>query len=74
MRKTLYRILENHFDDIVIIETNFDQNKELCKAHNVYGVPTLLIMTNNKILNRYSGILDSQEIKYFLDQSLGVSG
>jgi thioredoxin 1 len=72
-RKALYNILDNYFDDIVMREINFDKNYNICKAYNVYGVPTLLILNNNKILNRYSGILNSQEIKSVLDQLLRVS-
>ena len=66
-RRTLYRILENYLDKIIIQEINFDQNKEICDAYNVYGVPTLLIIKNNKVLNRYSGILDFCEIDALLD-------
>ena len=72
-RKALYNILDNYIDDIVMREINFDKNYNICNAYNVYGVPTLLILNNNKILNRYSGILDSQEIKSVLDQLLRVS-
>ena len=72
-RKALYSIMDNYLDDIIMHEINFDQNKKICNAYNVYGVPTLLIMNNKKILNRYSGILDSQEIQHFIDQLLRVS-
>lgn len=66
-RKGLYSILDNYLDKIIVQEINFDNNKEICDAHNVYGVPTLLIIKNNKVLNRYSGILDSSEINVLLE-------
>jgi len=72
-RKALYNILDNYLENVIMHEVNFDQNKDLCTAYNVYGVPTLIITNNNTILNRYSGILDSQEIQRFLDQLLSVS-
>jgi thioredoxin 1 len=73
MRKVIYSILDDYFDRIRMIEIDFDQNKKICNANNVYGVPTLLVMNNNKVINRYSGILDSQEIKHLLDQLIKLS-
>jgi thioredoxin 1 len=65
-RRALYSILDNYLGKIRIQEINFDHNKEICDAYNVYGVPTLLIIKNNKVLNRYSGILDASEINVLL--------
>jgi thioredoxin-like negative regulator of GroEL len=66
-RRALYNILDSYLGTIVVQEINFDQNKKICDAQNVYGVPTLIIIKNNKILNRYSGILNTREIKVLLD-------
>lgn len=66
-RRALYNILDNYLDKIVMKEINFDQNKSICENYNVYGIPTLLIIKDNKVLNRYSGILDSNEIIVFLE-------
>lgn len=65
-RRAIYDILDNYLDEITIKEINFDQNKAICESYNVYGIPTLLIMKDNIVLNRYSGILDSDEIRFFL--------
>jgi thioredoxin 1 len=66
-REALYKIMDNYIEKITMREINFDHNKKICDAYNVYGVPTLLIIKSNKILNRYSGILDSREIQSVLD-------
>jgi hypothetical protein len=66
-RRALYSILDRYLSNIIIKEIDFDQNKNICDAYDVYGVPTLLIIRNNIILNRYSGILDSGEIQVLLD-------
>ena len=66
-RRALYKILDNYIDKITMREINFDHNKKICDDFRIYGVPTLLIIKNNKILNRYSGILDSKEIQLVLD-------
>ena len=68
IRRALYHILDNYLDKIIMHEINFDRNKEMCDYFHVYGVPTLLIIKNNKILNRYSGILDPSEINVLLEQ------
>jgi hypothetical protein len=65
-RRALYSILDSYLGNIIIQEINFDQNKIICDAYKVYGVPTLLIIKNDQILNRYSGILDSCEIGLLL--------
>ena len=66
-RRALYHILDNYLDKIIVHEINFDHHKEMCDSFHVYGVPTLLIIKNNKILNRYSGILNSSEIRVLLE-------
>ena len=66
-RRALYSILDNYLDKIIMQEINFDHNKQICEVYNVYGVPTLLIIKNNKVVNRYSGILDSREINVLLE-------
>ena len=66
-RKALYGIMDNYIGNLILQEINFDQNKIICDRYNVYGVPTLLIIKNEKILNRFSGILDSREIQVLLD-------
>ena len=70
-RKALYTILNNYLDKIVVQEINFDQNKAICNDFHVYGVPTLLIIKDKKILNRYSGILNPAEIIVFLEPLIG---
>ena len=66
-RRAIYDILDNYFDKLIMKEINFDNNKAICDSYKVYGIPTLLILKNNKVLNRYSGILDSDEIRLFLE-------
>ena len=41
--------LDNYIDKITMREINFDHNKKICDDFSVYGVPTLLIINNNKI-------------------------
>jgi thioredoxin-like negative regulator of GroEL len=72
-RRALYHILNNYLDKIVMHEINFDRNKEICDLFHVYGVPTLLIIKNNKILTRYSGILDPSEINVLLDTIINIT-
>ena len=55
-RKALYTILDNYLDTIMIQEINYDQNRRICETYHVYGVPTLIIISNKKVINRYSGI------------------
>lgn len=69
-RKALYTILDKYPDAIMIQEINYDDNREICETFHVYGVPTLLIISNNKVINRYSGILDTREIDTILKSLL----
>jgi len=66
-RGVLYGILDKYIHKIKMKEINFDQHKEICTAYKIYGVPTLLIVKNDEILNRYSGILESGEIVILLE-------
>jgi hypothetical protein len=66
-RLALYNVLTDYLDRIVLQEINFDLNKDICYYYKVYGVPTILIHKNKNILNRYSGILNSNELLTFLN-------
>ena len=66
----LERILPKFAGLLSLLEVNYDLQREICREYKVYGVPTLVIIDDNRIVNRYSGIPDQDQLENLLIQSL----
>ncbi|MFQ5709197.1 MAG: thioredoxin family protein [bacterium] len=44
-----------------IVEVDWEKEKELAEGYGVFGVPTLLVFDEGKLIGRYSGILRGDE-------------
>jgi thioredoxin-like negative regulator of GroEL len=62
-RQNLLRYLDNQGIEISVQEINFDTDKMDCEKYRVYGVPTIILLHDDEIISRYSGLLDVHELK-----------
>ncbi|MCU0644489.1 MAG: thioredoxin family protein [bacterium] len=60
--KLLHEFATHVGDQIQILKTDWDAQRKLAEELDVYGVPTLLIFNNGKLIRRYSGILTPEEL------------
>jgi thioredoxin 1 len=49
--------------DIKIISVDVDQNLDLAKTYRIQSVPTVIILKNNKIVFRKSGVMQESQIE-----------
>jgi thioredoxin len=49
-----------------IIKVNIDQHRELADQFQVSGIPTLMLISDGKIIDRTSGIADRQTVSTML--------
>lgn len=55
--------LDNQIDDNwKLVEIDWESEKELAEEYQVFGVPSLLIFHQGRLIGRYSGMLDVEEI------------
>ena len=69
-KKVLQNFIKRYNRAFVLHEVNFDLQKQICNQFNIYGVPTLVILNNKKVVKRYSGVLGSSEIESIVKNSL----
>jgi len=60
--KHLYEILSRAGNKTQIYKIDWDSQRKLAEKLNVYGVPTLLLFKNGKLIRRYSGVLTAEEL------------
>ncbi len=60
--KLLGEIISDGKNEIQIFKADWEAQRKLAKELDVYGVPTLLIFQNGKLIQRYSGILNKDEL------------
>jgi thioredoxin-like negative regulator of GroEL len=71
-KKVLQNFIKKYNRVFVLREVNFDLQKQICNQLNIYGVPTLVVLENKKVVKRYSGVLGSAEIDNIVKNSLIV--
>lgn len=64
-------LINNSIDKrFVLREIQFDGNNELCKKYSVKGVPTTLVLLNNKLRARHLGEFTPKELNVLLENAL----
>ena len=53
---------------IPVQKIDVDMQKELAKQFNVSGIPTVILVQNGQVLNRFTGAKSEQEIKAIFGQ------
>jgi putative thioredoxin len=48
---------------IPVQKIDVDMQKDLAKQFNVSGIPTVILVQNGQVLNRFTGAKSEQEIK-----------
>lgn len=61
MRKLMKELDLQLQDRGKIVEVNWELESELAQRYQVFGTPSLLIFSNGKLINRYSGTLNVDE-------------
>ena len=72
--KTMVPILEelkkNMGDQIRILKIDIDKNQALAAKHQIRGVPTLLLIQEDKILWKQSGAVDARTLQMTIQSHL----
>lgn len=66
MNKPLKRLAESESIDCTIAKVNTVNHQDLASDYNVKGLPTLLLMKDNKEIKRYAGALSYHELRNFV--------
>lgn len=53
---------------IPVQKIDVDMQKDLAKQFNVSGIPTVILVQNGQVLNRFTGAKSEQEIKQIYGQ------
>lgn len=63
--------LSKEYDSKVdFVKVNVDQNNELASKYNVFGIPTLSIFKNGKVIAQTVGAISKDKIKDFIDKNV----
>ena len=72
--KTMVPVLEelkkNMGDPIRILKIDIDKNQALAAKHQIRGVPTLLLIQEDKILWKQSGAVDARTLQMTIQSHL----
>ena len=72
--KTMVPVLEelkkNMGDQIRILKIDIDKNQALAAKHQIRGVPTLLLIQEDKILWKQSGAVDARALQMTIQSHL----
>lgn len=67
MNKPLKKLAESESINCCIVKIDTVKHKDLAERYNVKGLPTLLLIKNNKEVKRYAGALSYPELKEFIN-------
>ena len=64
-RKALGEVVKKDFQglNLKMREVDYDNEKEVCKQHGVYGVPVTLVFWNDKLIGRHYGEITPEEFE-----------
>ena len=62
-RKALGEVVQKGIQEfnLKVREVDYDNEKDICKQHGVYGVPVTLVYWNDKLIGRHYGETTTEE-------------
>ena len=69
-KPTLANLAAQYAGRVTFAEVDFDTNKEAVGAHNVTGLPTLILFRDGKVYKRMVGLQEEAQLRDVLDAAL----
>ncbi len=69
----LDKIAKEYENKVVVAKVNTDENSEWAMKYGVQGIPTMLFVSNGKVLHKQVGALPEPVLRDVLKQFLDVS-
>ncbi|MFZ3150690.1 MAG: thioredoxin [Anaerolineaceae bacterium] len=69
----LEKIAKEYGDKLIVAKVNTDENQEWAGKYNVQGIPTMLMISNGKIVHRQVGALPEPALRDVITEFLDVS-
>jgi thioredoxin 1 len=66
----LDKIAQEYAGKLVVAKVNTDENADNAMKYNVQGIPTMLFVSNGKIVHKQVGALPEPNIRMIVDQFL----
>jgi len=64
--------LANDYDGKAkVVTVDVDQNQELAIKYNVMSVPTVMLMNNGEVANKWIGFTSKQDLSKAIDEAIG---
>jgi thioredoxin 1 len=70
MNPILQQLSRDYSKYISLVKVNVDKSRPVAEKFNVKSIPTLVLLNNNKIIWRKSGLVRKSEIKTVIDKSI----
>ena len=70
---TLDKLAKEHAGQLLVAKVNTDENQEWATKFGVQGIPTMLFVTNGKVIHRQVGALPEPMLRDVVTQFLGVA-
>jgi thioredoxin len=71
---TLEKIAKENAGKVIVAKVNTDENPEWAMKYGVQGIPTMLFVSNGKIVHRQVGALPEPMLRTIVTQFLDVIG
>ncbi len=68
----LEKIAEEYSEKVLVAKVNTDQHSQWANKYGVQGIPTMLFISNGKIVHQQVGALPEPLLRNMLDQFLSV--
>lgn len=65
--KMLSRVIEDAHLSVPVTEIDIDEEFEIAQAYQIRGVPTLVVLEDEKEVKRKSGMMMENELREFLE-------
>ena len=69
----LDKIAKEFAGKVIVAKVNTDDDSEWANKYGVQGIPTMLFMTNGKVIHQQVGALPEPMLRTVLDQFLSVA-
>lgn len=70
----LDKVAKDYEGKIIVAKVNTDENHEWASRYGIQGIPTMLFISNGKIIHRQVGAVPEAVLRDALDQFLEVAG